>query len=63
MKKNFKVTREQLETMIEALCKAECWKMEMMNRHPEHRKIYERDFNDFRELEFTFRDMIGKPIA
>lgn len=63
MKNTFKVTREQLETMIEALCKAECWKMEMMNRHPEDRNIYEQDFNEFMELEFAFRDMIGKPIA
>lgn len=63
MKNTFMVTREQLEIMIDALCKAECWKMEMMNMHPEHYNIHEHDFKEFMELEFTFRDMIRKPIA
>lgn len=62
MKNSFKVTREQIQTIIEALGNAECWKMEMCERFPQYESIYSERIQQFISLEFELRDMIGEQL-
>lgn len=62
VKNSFKVSREQLELIVEALSNAECWKMEMCERFPHYEAMYSERIAQFLSLEFELREMIGDSI-
>ena len=58
MKKNYKVSREDLLKAIVALERAECWLIEMAQRHPEYEKDYLKRVDDSIELEMRWKEMV-----
>lgn len=63
IKNNFTVTRKQLEVIIDALGKAECWMVHVGDLHPEFRNLYDEDVERFIDLELLLRSFVGNPIA
>ena len=58
MKKNYKVSREDLLKVVVALERAECWLIEMAQRHPEYEKDYLKRVDASIELEMRLKEMI-----
>lgn len=60
IKKNFNLTREQIEVIVEALSNAECWKIRMGELRPEYKYLYDEEVQIFIDLELKLRSLIGK---
>lgn len=63
IKNNFTVTREQLEVIIDALGKAECWMVYREDLDPDFKKLYDEEVERFIDLELMLGKLLNKFIA
>ena len=61
-RKNFVMSREQVNTMIEALGMSETWIVHMQNVHPEYWDNYEKLWQEQFQLELKLRMMLNAHI-
>lgn len=63
IKDNFTVTRKQLEVIVDALGKAECWMVYRGDLDPDFKKLYDEEVDRFIDLELMLGKLLNKPIA
>lgn len=63
IKNSFTVTREQLEVIIDALGKAECWMVYRGDLDPDFKKLYDEEVERFIDLELMLGKLLDKSIA
>ena len=63
MENTYTLNREELDSIIEALGYAQLWVIQMGNDFPYLRNIYDKDNEQFIDLEEKLRGLVGSPLA